>query len=124
MSNPNFAPPTPEQRKLQIAERRRTVAALKEDAKDFQSPNPGDYARWQSIARHYGLQMPAWYTPRNKKYMARYARRLGYTLKDCQEIFGAGWTFEDFAKLNPKQSIQYFFGALLEHKFTKPDGKP
>jgi len=114
--NPNLKPPTPEQRELQIAATRARRDLQKEAAKDFQVPNPGDYAIWQDLARKHGIQMPAWYTPRTRKYMGRFARRLGYTEKSCREIFGDGWKYEDFAKLNPNKSIQYFVGILLENK--------
>ena len=112
----NFLQPTEAERAERLEKAKRTLSDRKSAAEHYQTPNPGDYAHWQGLASKFGVRMPAWHTPVNKKYMARYARRLGYTIKDCRRIFGIGWEFEDFAKLCPNKSIQYFFGALLEHK--------
>jgi len=116
MKNPNFRIPTPEERAAQQAAYAIEREAQKEAAKDFQVPNPGDYEKWKELAHKHGIRMPNWYTPRTRKYMGRFARRLGYTEKSCREIFGDGWKYEDFAKLNPNKSIQYFVGILLENK--------
>jgi hypothetical protein len=112
----NLKQPTPEQRLLYVAATRAKRDAQKEAAKDFQVPNPGDYAEWKDYARKYGIQMPAWYTPRTKRYMCRYARRLGYDLDKLRDIFGHDWNYEDFALMNPDKSLQYFVGVLLENK--------
>jgi hypothetical protein len=60
--------------------------------------------------------MPVWYTPRERKYMLRFLRKLNLSLDDCRVMFGDSWKYEDFAKLNPNKSLIYFVGALLEYK--------
>ena len=105
---------TKEDRALML-EKAKAKREEKKKAGESLRQNYADENYHRSLAKEYGLRMPASYIPNTEtKYLKRAAKHLGVDIKEYLADCGCT-TLKQLANMNPQMSAVEEVGLFLEH---------